>query len=401
MATFMMSSALEEAEIEQRRKRRRLNDGSASASADHFEQLRGYNVDNVYDDNDDDGYFDDGIRAFANSGGSEVFVESAAAAAERRAAEERNAADDAAAENADKQADEAASKKKASATSRVHQRDAVGFVPLSEIAEQATHLANEAFRADSGFENADMCESSCSEDEEVVDFEREMFAEHSGASLRSSSVPPDTPLSSSLSTSTPRRRVPGSVPRRRRIDQCFLCSHTNRNYDAVYAPDVHRCIEMLEKGIGNTDYTFLSRQVHLYFKHHIYLPMRRAGKRVHMWRSRSILEHIKRHTQEPRVALSRRIDSLSLMLDSMDDMLYYVHPETGKRVPHHANIKAWLDMKKMWLQLYKTDPKTLNFYDPSAGYDPGARVKNVFEGATTAVAVVDRESTQVYRRRKR
>jgi len=292
----------------------------------------------------------------------------------------------------------------------VHLRDAVGFVPMKEISEQATFNASEAFRADSGFADADLYESSCSSDDEVQEFERKLYervAVSRSNGYNSSSVPDSVDGSEASVTSVSRGSAAAAgapqnqYARRRRIDHCFLCSHTNRTYDAVYAKDVHQCIELLEKGIGHSDYKFLARQVHLYFKHHIYIPMRRAGKRIHIWRSRSILEHIMLHEQEPRIFLSRRIKSLSTVLDTMDNMLYYVHPETGKRVPHHANMKAWCDQQKLLMQFYKLDATSLNFYDPSAGYDPGARVKNVFEGQTTAVSVVDRHSTQVYKRRKR
>jgi len=177
--------------------------------------------------------------------------------------------------------------------------------------------------------------------------------------------------------------------------------HGDRNYDAVYAPDVHQLLQLLESNAGHCDMRFHARQVHLFFKHRIYLPMRRAGKRVAMWRSRSIYEHLMYHDIEPRLMLNREIRFLRTNTDQLKNMLYDRDPETGAITTNFKNQKLLCEQIKLMTGLYKQDPRHLNFYDDAALYDPGARTKQAMEGTMGTYRVTQRQVSTVYERRRR
>lgn len=408
MSFFMMSSALaaleqEKGDLESHRRRRPGTTSSASASSGSGAPYARARAD----------YGADERRAMLNSDATEVFVESAIQAAARRAAEAAAAAaagdpasgsaragGDAAADGVDA----AIAKAAAAASRRAHAGNSVRFVGVQEMARRKAAKSSMMFKAAAMRDDADAFwdESSCSDDEEVARLEDEHGnADADTVRLHSaSSVPPRDALSEAFGPESAASEAAAPRPRRRPRDTCFLCTHGDRNYDAMYAPAVKRCRELIEENIGHCNLYYLARQVHKHFKHNIYLPQRRAGRRVPMWRSRSVYEHITRHELDPRIYVAVRIYSLRAVLESLDDCLFYTHPDTGERVPHKDNLKAAKDVHAQLDRLYAMNVAKANFYDPSAQYDPGARTKNAFEGALTGVRVHDAAPTAVFTRRQ-
>lgn len=256
-------------------------------------------------------------------------------------------------------------------------------VPMEDVERMLVARTTSAAREDTDY----MCVSSCSEDDEVLRFERR---DPMAASTVDSSIP---------GVSRSRR---GAVTMHRQPDQCFRCSFSDRNYDAVYAQDVRTLMSIYEKGIGHAKREHLAKQVHLYFKHHIYLPMQRAGKRVPMWRTRTILEHMNSHDNEPRLFISQTISHFRSNFAMLRSMQYKRDPETGALEPNIRNQQLAERSANMILKMYKADATKMNFYDDAAQYDLGAASRRALQNTGIGTyRVTRREMSAVYRRGNR
>lgn len=268
----------------------------------------------------------------------------------------------------------------------------------------------------------DMWDSSCSEDEEVLmyelndygirlsgGFEEDRRNRHgSGCAHRSEDLPQNARLFEEERTQTgfseshaheqhaesqddeysaaaedqqgKRERVKmmrmqlRKVKRERGVvaDVCVKCMYGNERFDGVYAQPLHEVFKFLEQQIGTGNFRAAARSTHLMYKHRVYLPFRKAGRYVPMWRTRTIYEHIMRHEMEPRVQLGRQIQLLNKLADILADETHMKDKETGEVKANVPVVRALLDTVKTAHQLQLTDPKKMVFYNDKSEVQLGA-----------------------------
>lgn len=160
---------------------------------------------------------------------------------------------------------------------------------------------------------------------------------------------------------------------------CFGCMWTSSNQDSINVNHMNACLRIIDENYGRMDNAALSKSVHLYFKHNIYLPMKKRGKNIKIWRTGTIKEHIEKHTLDPRIFVGETIREYKEYLEAIKRMSFahivYKEDSLDFEDPHsipppkmrlvlmERNIKCLMDMEKRVTELYKLNPKNLNFYN--------------------------------------
>jgi len=151
--------------------------------------------------------------------------------------------------------------------------------------------------------------------------------------------------------------------------ECFRCMYGNQNYDAVNARPMHNLFTLMDSEIGRRDLRAVAKVAHEYFKHAIYEPMVRAGKRMFMWRTRDIYTHLTKHDFEPRIMIYSSLREINQLTTALINETHSENPITKQIVPNTAVIRAYIDTTKLKLQIMGLNPKKQMFYDDRAAID--------------------------------
>jgi hypothetical protein len=177
-----------------------------------------------------------------------------------------------------------------------------------------------------------------------------------------------------MDTNRKRKRTAHRAARKRGVvrlrRECFACAWQDHGEGVEGV--VSTIEKMIHENLGLRDTQTIARQVHLYFKNHVYLPRRRNGIRIAIWRTADVLEHIMRHTYDPRLFLMQSMDQARSWKRILEDMAFRKQRLVNGRVRYVAeanNIKLALSIDKHMLDLYKNNPRTLNFYNDRIGID--------------------------------
>ena len=250
-------------------------------------------------------------------------------------------------------------------TQRFHKRRRLAAQAQTQAQRPPSVVAAGAGPPAGGADDDDLC-SSCSEDEVVLAYEREQPAEAGPTE--------DALLSDSRSSAAGAARGGGPRPTGELPGwmHCFRCRYGDKRYDAANAPKVQELWRLMAEGVGHTNTVALAKTLHLFFKHEIYLPMRRAGKRIPMWRTRHVLEHLRYHEQEPHLWIAESILQAKKLQYLAAQSVFQVGKD-GKVRPQAAMFKVWEAMTKTLVSLYGAKPREMNFCDEGAGMSLKAR----------------------------
>jgi hypothetical protein len=147
---------------------------------------------------------------------------------------------------------------------------------------------------------------------------------------------------------------------------CFGCMYGNRGIDSIKMNNMNYLITLIEEHIGRMHYYDLAKMAHLYFKHSIYLPMKREGLKIQNWRTYDIYLHLKYHIMEPKFFIWNTIADLSDRLTVLNDMWFKkTWMEDGNEiiVPDEKVIRMSMDTQRRIIETYKLNPKVMNFYN--------------------------------------
>lgn len=163
--------------------------------------------------------------------------------------------------------------------------------------------------------------------------------------------------------------------------KCFGCKYGSPDQDPISGRNMNTLIRIFEENYGRTDNLVLARMCHVYFKQHIWQPMKDMGMHIDMWRTKEILDHFLSHNQEPRIYLGETIKKYKHIAGALESMAFKKiqiaadgndnsnRETTSIIVPDKANLKDLLDVDKRIIELYKVNPKVLNFYNNNSYID--------------------------------
>ncbi|KKM17467.1 hypothetical protein LCGC14_1675470 [marine sediment metagenome] len=151
---------------------------------------------------------------------------------------------------------------------------------------------------------------------------------------------------------------------------CFGCTYGSPNQDPISGENMNTLIRIFEENYGKTDNFILARMCHVYFKQHIWIPMKNRGFRIHMWRTREIYIHFTKHLEEPRIYLVETIKKYKNIAKVLECMVFKKYSDNGDLIiPDKRNLKDLLDVDKRIIELYKTKPQSMNFYNENSSID--------------------------------
>ncbi len=206
------------------------------------------------------------------------------------------------------------------------------------------------------------------------DFSYTQEAEISKLNFSESTLVSDFPSEQERIILGPERRQ----RRRRRANsnsnlKCFGCMFGSPEQDPIHGKKMNTLLKIFEENYGKTSNLMLARMCHVYFKRHIYIPMKSAGKDIPIWRTKDIQKHFEEHVAEPRIYIGESIKKYKLLSRALHDQLFRQVPseETGLPViiADRNNIRNALLVDKMLNQFYQMRSENMNFYNTSCTID--------------------------------
>lgn len=172
--------------------------------------------------------------------------------------------------------------------------------------------------------------------------------------------------------------------------ECFLCAYVGERNTVQVAEEVNVIVEMLRQNIGRMETAILAEQVATYYKQYrarVNANLQPGEAPLPVMSERTVLEHIRKHNQDPEVKKLVILEELQEMRESLIDGAL----ERNKRTKRIRGDKTQIDclekiIKLEW-QVQAKDPSKMT------GYAPGARVAS---GAGEAGSVVATHGKTLY-----
>ena len=188
-------------------------------------------------------------------------------------------------------------------------------------------------------------------------------------SARSSGGGDEPPNRPTTATSRPGRHSSSDM-------HCFLCRYGNREYDAVSKEDMKKLLGEIDRGIGHTSPAALAKTIHLQYMETIFTDGRGSGTQVPVWRTRSVLEHLLYHDNDPRIVSWLNIIDCRRTIDCLAATSFVRDPNSGQIVPT-KNCELKMKQEAHLWNLYKMPLDKLNFFSQTAQIDLSKNNKRI------------------------
>ena len=150
---------------------------------------------------------------------------------------------------------------------------------------------------------------------------------------------------------------------------CFGCEFAwHVHSGGVNRGPVVECFKLLEQNYGQIEDKALARMAREFFLAEVFHPARARGKPLPDWPLKMILEHIQRHTHDPRPFLMNAIKDLEEKRNAMGCFLFSLD-ETGRKHWDKDAMREYRELLKLQLQLYSKPPQTMNFFNANQDID--------------------------------
>jgi hypothetical protein len=215
----------------------------------------------------------------------------------------------------------------------------------------------------------DLYYSSCEEEEDCEgedEEEEEELEQHSSSSSPSSSDDDDL-----FSSNGPLKITNNIIKKKKKggnkyKDYCFGCAWGGPRGVTIPGSKINQCLKLIENNYGTMKNRELARVVHCFYKKEIYEPSNRLGRTLPMWRTYEILKHIEDHSIEPRIFIGESIRSLSKMYSAYKTMVFKdckLKNGHSRKAGIERNVRTLLSLNKRMGELYRMNPKAMNFYN--------------------------------------
>jgi hypothetical protein len=172
--------------------------------------------------------------------------------------------------------------------------------------------------------------------------------------------------------------------------QCFLCAYVGERNTVQVAEEVNVIVEMLRTNIGRMETATLAEQVATYYARYrarVNAHLQPGELPLPLMTERTVLEHIRKHNQDPEVKKLVILEELQEVREALIDVVL----ERSKRSKRIRGDKTQIDCLEKIIKLeWQVQAK-----DPSKApqYSAGARVAS---GAGEAGSVVSTHGKTLY-----
>ncbi len=150
---------------------------------------------------------------------------------------------------------------------------------------------------------------------------------------------------------------------------CFGCEFAWHVHNGGVKPGpVTECFKLMEQNYGQVDDKVLAKMTRDFFLAEVFIPAKERGRPLPDWTAKTILEHIQRHTHDPRPFLVNAIRDLEEKREAMAFFLFSVD-DTGRKHWDKDAMREYRELYKLQIQLYSKPPQSMNFYNASHDID--------------------------------
>ena len=166
---------------------------------------------------------------------------------------------------------------------------------------------------------------------------------------------------------------------------CFLCAYVGEKDTIIPSDDVNKIVEMLRKNTGRMDTVTLAEMIADYyadFRRKINGSLRRGETPLPYMSAATVVEHIRKHHQDPEV---KQIVILEELQELRESILGVVMEKGNKRGHKRANkmqVDCLEKVIKMELMVQKQDPAKMALYSAGSRLDPTSHKQGPVVGAT-------------------
>lgn len=179
--------------------------------------------------------------------------------------------------------------------------------------------------------------------------------------------------------------------------ECFLCAYAGERNTTLPSEDVHVMVEMIRRNTGRMESGVLAEMVANYyerFRNRVNAQLEPGERALAPMTAPTVLEHIRRHHQDPEVKRLVQLEELQEMREELLDVVL----ERSKKTKRVRANKTQIDclekiIKLEWLVQAKDSSKM-------AGYEPEARVQRGVSEAGSVVAMSGKTLYDYWRRRR-
>lgn len=153
---------------------------------------------------------------------------------------------------------------------------------------------------------------------------------------------------------------------------CFACGFGNARQSSINADHANTCDRIIKENYGKVSNFYLGKMVHEFYKKVVYEPNSKLGP-YPMWRTRSIVEHIEKHTINPVIFIGesiRRLTSDIEVLKNMRRVTKQMADGTELETFDPKIQKSFLETHLTVLKFFSTPIERLNFFEKTSGIDP-------------------------------
>ncbi len=167
---------------------------------------------------------------------------------------------------------------------------------------------------------------------------------------------------------------------------CFLCSYAGERDTTLPCDDVNKIIEMLRQNTGRMDMTILGEMIadhYADFRRKINSQLGRGEKPLPHMSASTVVEHIRRHHQDPEVKQIVMLEELQEIREELIDICFERSNKDKKRKRGNKIQIDNLDkIIKLELLVQARDPAKMAMYSAGARVNPAIHKQGAVSSST-------------------
>lgn len=160
-----------------------------------------------------------------------------------------------------------------------------------------------------------------------------------------------------------------------RRSECFLCAYVGERNTVQVAEEVNVIVEMIRQNFGRMETAILAEQVATYYARYrarVNANLQPGEVPLPPMGERTVLEHIRKHNQDPEVKKLVILEELQEVRESLIDVVLERSKKTKRIRGDKTQIDCLEKIIKLEWQVQAKDPSKMSQYVPGARVASGA-----------------------------
>lgn len=230
----------------------------------------------------------------------------------------------------------------------------------------------------------------------LSDLAREAAAAGEGA--RDEGAPPEEEMYEPCGLRSRRREKKRFTAKARKRSECFFCSRAGERGTILKKEEVNVMIEMLRQNTGQMESVTLAEMVADYyerFRQRVNAKLLPGETMLPPMTERTVLDHIRRHHQDPEVKKLVQLEELQELREDLVDMVLERNKVTKRMRVNKTVMDALEKVVKLEWAVQAKDPSKC------VGYKPNARVAQGVGEPGSVVSTTNKTLYDFWKQRRR